>query len=226
VRRAEAALASAEAQLTAARLLSERYEPLQQRGVVSRQDNDNAVAGRLAGEAAVAVARANLESARIDLGYTQLRAPIAGRIGRSLVTEGALVKKAQDELLATISQLDPIYVDVTQSSSDLLRLRRDLEAGRLKSAGTGKARVDLVLEDGSTYPTSVAAVPGDRGPGTGSCCCAPVPELVRTLLPGMFVRAPRAGARPAGAAGSAGRGGAQRAPPPCCWSPRARSARR
>ncbi len=192
VRRAEAALASAEAQLTAARLLSERYEPLQQRGVVSRQDNDNAVAGRLAGEAAVAVARANLESARIDLGYTQLRAPIAGRIGRSLVTEGALVKKAQDELLATISQLDPIYVDVTQSSADLLRLRRDLEAGRLKSAGTGKARVDLVLEDGSAYPASgslqFSEVTVDQG--TGSVLLrAEFPNPGRTLLPGMFVRA-------------------------------------
>lgn len=190
--RAEATLASAKAQLNAARLLAERYEPLQQRGVVSRQDYDNAMAGRLAGEAAVAAARAALESARIDMGYTQLRAPIGGRIGRSLATEGALVKKAQDEPLATIAQLDPIYVDVTQSSADLLRLRRDLDAGRLQGAGTRKAKVDLQLEDGSTYSASgslqFSEVTVD--PGTGSVLLrAEFPNRDRTLLPGMFVRA-------------------------------------
>ncbi|HMA12255.1 MAG TPA: efflux RND transporter periplasmic adaptor subunit [Steroidobacteraceae bacterium] len=192
VRRAEAALASAEAQLNAARLLADRYEPLQQRGVVSRQDYDNAVAGKLAGEAAVASARASLESARIDLGYTQVRAPISGRIGRSLVTEGALAKKAQDEPLATIAQLDPIYVDVTQSSAELLRLRRDLDAGRLQGAGGGKATVELVLEDGSRYAArgslQFSEVTVDQG--TGSVLLrAEFPNRERTLLPGMFVRA-------------------------------------
>ncbi len=191
LRRAEAALASAEAQLNASRLLAERYEPLQQRGVVSRQDYDNAVAGRLAGEAAVASARAAVESARIDLGYTQLRAPISGRIGRSLATEGALVKKAQDDPLATIAQLDPIYVDVTQSSADLLRLRRDLEAGRLQDAGR-KAKVQLLLEDGSTYaaPGSLQFTEVTVDTGTGSVLLrAEFPNRERVLLPGMFVRA-------------------------------------
>jgi membrane fusion protein, multidrug efflux system len=191
-RRAEAALASAQAQLTAARLLAERYEPLQQRGVVSKQDYDNAVAGRLAGDAAVAAARANLESARIDLGYTQLRAPISGRIGRSLISEGALAKKAQDAPLASIAQLDPIYVDVTQSSADLLRLRRDLDAGRLQNMGGRKAEVQLVLEDDSTYPATgtlqFSEVTVDQG--TGSVLLrAEFPNHQRTLLPGMFVRA-------------------------------------
>jgi len=156
VHRAEAALASAQAQLTAARLLAERYEPLQQRGVVSKQDYDNAVAGRLAGDAAVAAARANLESARIDLGYTQLRAPISGRIGRSLITEGALAKKAQDAPLAR------------------------------------KAKVKLVLEDGSTYAASGSLQFSDVtvDPGTGSVLLrAEFPNRERTLLPGMFVRA-------------------------------------
>jgi membrane fusion protein (multidrug efflux system) len=192
LRRAEAALASAEAQLNAARLLAERYEPLQQRGVVSKQDYDNAVAGRLSGEAAVASARAAIEAARIDLGYTQLRAPISGRIGRSLATEGALVKKAQDAPLATIAQLDPIYVDVTQSSADLLRLRRDLDAGRLQGAGTRKAKVDLLLEDGSTYAASgsLQFTEVTVDPGTGSVLLrAEFPNKERTLLPGMFVRA-------------------------------------
>jgi len=192
LRRAEATLASAEAQLNAARLLAERYEPLQQRGVVSRQDYDNALAGKLASEAAVAAGRAAVESARIDLGYTQLRAPISGRIGRSLATEGALVKKAQDAPLATIAQLDPIYVDVTQSSADLLRLRRDLDAGRLQGAGTRKAKVELQLEDGSTYSSSGALQFSEVtvDPGTGSVLLrAEFPNHDRTLLPGMFVRA-------------------------------------
>jgi membrane fusion protein, multidrug efflux system len=192
MRRAEAALASAEAQLNAARLLAERYEPLQQRGVVSKQDYDNAVAGRQSGEAAVAAARASVEAARIDMGYTQLRAPISGRIGRSLISEGALAKKAQDDPLATIAQLDPIYVDVTQSSSDLLRLRRDLAAGRLQAAGAGKARVELVLEDGTAYAASgslqFTEVTVDQG--TGSVLLrAEFPNRERNLLPGMFVRA-------------------------------------
>jgi membrane fusion protein, multidrug efflux system len=216
VRRTEAALASAEAQLNAARLLAERYGPLQQRGVVSKQDYDNVEASRLAAEAAVAAARANLESARIDLGYTRVHAPISGRIGRSLVTEGGLVKKAQDASLATIAQLDPIYVDVTQSSADLLRLRRDLEAGRLQGAGARKAKVDLVLEDGSTYAASgslqFSEVSVDVG--TGSVLLrAEFPNREYTLLPGMFVRArlelgrnPQALLVPQAAVGRNGRG--------------------
>jgi membrane fusion protein (multidrug efflux system) len=164
----------------------------------------------------VAAARANLESARIDLGYTQLRAPISGRIGRSLITEGALAKKAQDAPLASIAQLDPIYVDVTQSSADLLRLQRDLDAGRLQSAGARKAKVQLVLEDGSTYAASGSLQFSDVtvDQGTGSVLLrAEFPNRERTLLPGMFVRArlelgrnPQALLVPQAAVGRNGRG--------------------
>src|SRR5262249_1668806 len=144
----------ASAQLNAARLLAERYGPLQARGVVSKQDYDNAVAGSRSGEAAVEAAKAAVETARIDLGYTQVRSPIAGRIGRSLVTEGAVVKAAQDESIAVVAQLDPIYVDVTQSTTELLRLRRDLAAGTLQRDAKEQAEVKLVLEDGSSYARS------------------------------------------------------------------------
>jgi membrane fusion protein, multidrug efflux system len=190
--RAEANLASAQAQLTAAKLLADRYGPLQERGVVSKQDNDNAIAANGSAEAAVASAKAAVETARIDLGYTQVLAPITGRIGRSLVTEGALVKAAQDEPIATIAQLDPIYVDVTQSSSELLRLRRDMDAGRLQRDAKQQARVTLLLEDGSTYaqPGSLQFTEVTVDQSTGSVLLRAVfPNKERTLLPGMFVRA-------------------------------------
>jgi len=119
-------------------------------------------------------------------------APIAGRIGRSLVTEGALVKAAQDAPIATIAQLDPIYVDVTQSSSELLRLRRDMESGRLQRDAKQQARVTLLLEDGSTYaqPGSLQFSEVTVDQGTGSVLLRAVfPNKERTLLPGMFVRA-------------------------------------
>jgi len=190
--RAEASLASAEAQLNAARLLTERYGPLQESGVISKQDNDNAVAARKSGEAAVAAARAALETARIDVDYTQVRAPIAGRIGRSLVSEGALVTRNQEQPLATVAQLDPIYVDVTQSSGDLLRLQRDFAAGRLQRDANQNARVTLLLEDGTEYPHTgslqFSEVTVDST--TGSVLLRAVfPNPDRMLLPGMFVRA-------------------------------------
>jgi membrane fusion protein (multidrug efflux system) len=190
--RAEAAVASAEAQLNAAQLLADRYGPLREGGVVSKQDYDNAVAASKSATATLAAAQAQLETARIDLGYTQVRAPIAGRIGRSLVTEGALVTRNQDAPLATIAQLDPIYVDVTQSSAELLRLQREFTAGRLQRAGTGQARVTLALEDGSEYALEGALqfseVTVDAG--TGSVLLRAVfPNPERLLLPGMFVRA-------------------------------------
>ena len=190
--RARANLASSEAQLNAAKLLTGRYEPLRQRGAVSQQDYDNAEAARQSAEAAVQAAQAAVESARIDLGYTEVRAPIAGRIGRSLVTEGALVKAAQDDPLATIAQLDPIYVDVTESSADLLRQRRDFDAGLLQSNAAQQAQVQLTLEDGSVYPESGALqfseVTVDES--TGSVLLrAEFPNKDRLLLPGMFVRA-------------------------------------
>lgn len=192
VLRAEATLASAEAQLNAARLLAERYGPLNERGVVSKQDYDNAVAASTSAEAAVAAARAALEAARIDLSYTQVRSPISGRIGRSLVTEGALVTRNQEQPLATVAQLDPIYVDVTQSSADLLRLQRDFAEGRLQRDANQNARVLLTLEDGTPYPQAGALqfseVTVDST--TGSVLLrAQFPNPDRVLLPGMFVRA-------------------------------------
>lgn len=190
--RAEASLASAEAQLNAAKLLAERYGPLHDRGVVSKQDYDNAVAASKSAEAAVAAAKAAIETARIDLGYTQVRSPISGRIGRSLVTEGALVTRNQDQPLATIAQLDPIYVDVTQSSAELLRLQRDLAEGRLQRDAAQNARVTLTLEDGSPYPHagSLQFSEVTVEASTGSVLLrAQFPNPDRLLLPGMFVRA-------------------------------------
>jgi membrane fusion protein, multidrug efflux system len=190
--RAQAGLASAEAQLVATGLQARRYGPLLKEGAVSQQELDNAVAAQGSAEAAVASAKAAVETARIDIGYTQVRAPITGRIGRSMVTEGALVKAAQDAAIATIAQLDPIYVDVTESSSELLRLRRDFDAGRLQRDAKQQARVTLTLEDGSRYPDSgvlqFSEVTVD--PGTGSVLLrAEFPNRARNLLPGMFVRA-------------------------------------
>ncbi len=190
--RAEAALASAEAQLQAARLLAGRYAPLQERGVVSKQEYDNAVATDKSAEAAVASAKAALETARIDLAYTQVRAPISGRIGRSVVSEGALVTRNQQQPLATVTQLDPIYVDVTQSSAELLRLQREFDAGHLQRDGQQKARVMLQLEDGTGYAQSGTLQFSEVmvEAGTGSVLLRAVfPNPARTLLPGMFVRA-------------------------------------
>jgi len=190
--RAQAELASGEAQQNASRLLAERYESLLGNGVVSKQDYDNAVAARRSADAAVAAAKAAESTARIDLAYTQVRAPIAGRIGRSLVTEGALVTKAQDAPLATIAQLDPIFVDVTQSSAELLRLRQDFTSGRLQRNAQQQARVRLTLEDGSRYEAEGALQFSEVtvDPGTGSVLLRAVfPNPQRTLLPGMFVRA-------------------------------------
>jgi membrane fusion protein, multidrug efflux system len=188
---ARAALASAEAQAANARLLAERAESLIAAKMISQQDHDNALAALRRADAEVGVAKASLESARINLAFTTIRSPIAGRTGRTVVTEGALVKADQDEALTTVQQLDPIYVDVTQSSAELLRLQRDLAAGRLKAEG-GQAKVTLTLEDGSPYSPEgrlqFAESVVDRG--TGSVLLRAVfPNPRRELLPGMFVRA-------------------------------------
>ena len=188
---ARAALAAADAQATNARLLAERAESLVATKMISQQDHDNALAARRRADAEVAVAKAALESAQINLAYTTIRSPIAGRTGRSVVTEGALVKAVQDDALTSVQQLDPIYVDVTQSSAELLRLQRDLAAGRLKAEGV-QAKVTLTLEDGTPYAQEgrlqFAESLVDRG--TGSVLLRAVfPNPRRELLPGMFVRA-------------------------------------
>jgi membrane fusion protein (multidrug efflux system) len=189
---AEAALKRAEAQAVSAKLLEERYAPLIAANAVSKQENDEAIAARARADADVAAARASVESARINVVYTQVLSPINGRIGRTLVTEGALVTSGQQGPLATIQQLDPIYVDITQSSTDMLRLQKQLANGQLVKNGENEAEVGLTLEDGSVYPErgrlKVSEVSVD--PGTGSVVLRAVfPNPRRELLPGMFVRA-------------------------------------
>ena len=137
---ARAALAQSQANLTAARLRAERYRDLIVINAVSKQEYDDADAARQQAEASIAANEAAVRKARIDLGYTLVTSPIAGRAGRSAVTAGALVTANQQQVLVTMQQLDPIYVDVSQSSADLLRLRRQLAAGELTSARPGRTR--------------------------------------------------------------------------------------
>ena len=189
---AEAALKRAEAQAVTARLLEERYAPLIAANAVSRQENDEAIAARARAEADVASARAAVEAARINVVYTQLLSPISGRIGRALVTEGALVTSGQPTALATVQQLDPIYVDIAQSSTDMLRLQRQLESGELVADSGEGADVTLTLEDGTAYPEHgrLKVAEASVDPGTGSVTLRAVfPNPRRELLPGMFVRA-------------------------------------
>jgi membrane fusion protein (multidrug efflux system) len=188
---AKAALAKAEANLAPVKLKAERYEELKQSEAVSVQDYDEAVAALKLVEAEIGSARAALESARINLEHTKVTAPISGRIGRSAVTPGALVTAGQATPLATIIRLDPVYVDVTQSSAEMLRLRAALESGRI-TGGDGEAGVTLALDDGSRYPEPGTLKFSEAfvDEGTGSVTLRtlfPNPKL--TLLPGMFVRA-------------------------------------
>ncbi len=189
---ARAALARAEANLANARLLGQRYAALVEDKAVSQQEYDTAMAAQKSAEADVAAARAAEQAARINVGYTAVTAPVSGRIGRAAVTEGAYVQAAQATLLATVQQLDPVYVDVSQSTDEVLKLRRDLESGKLHGAGKGQARVRLVTGDGREYAQAgtlqFTGVTVD--PGTGSISLrALFPNPKGELLPGMFVRA-------------------------------------
>jgi len=188
---AEAALARAQASSTSTRLLAQRYKPLSEARAVSQQDYDNAVASHDQAVADVASAKAAVDTARINLAYTKVLAPITGRTGRSSVTEGALVAVSQTAALVVIQQLDPIYVDVTQASKVLLDLRRALAQGKLKQAGESQAEATLILEDGTAYGLTgklqFTEVTVDSG--TGSVTMRAVfPNPDNTLLPGMFVR--------------------------------------
>lgn len=179
-----------EATVVSSRLLAQRYKPLADAQAVSRQDYDNAVSSQAQGEADVASAKAGVETARINLAYTRVTSPISGRTGRSSVTEGALVGAAQTTSLVTVQQLDPIYVDVVQPTTMLLRLQRELASGKLKKASADQTPVKLVLEDGTPY-----ALPGKLkfsevtvDQGTGSVTLrAEYPNPSGMLLPGMFV---------------------------------------
>ena len=189
---ARAAVGKAEAGLTPARLKAERFKQLVAINAVSKQDFDDAAAAVKSAEAEVEAAKANLDTARINLAYTRVKAPIAGRIGRSSVTVGSLVTASQAVALSTIQKFDPVYVDVTQSSSDMLRLKRALASGQLKNGGASQARVKLLLEDGSAYPLEgvlkFSDVTVDQS--TGSVTLRTIfPNPKQLLLPGMYVRA-------------------------------------
>lgn len=188
---AEASLAKAEATEQSARLKAKRYAELVKVKAISTQDYDDAQARWKQAVAEIAAAKAALKSARIDLGYTKVRATISGRIGKSSVTEGALVTAQQAASLTTIQQLDPIYVDVTQSTTDLLQLRQLYASGQLEHTQDG-AVVHFVLENGAAYPHSgkleFSDVTVDETTGMVTVrALAPNPD--RLLLPGMFVRA-------------------------------------
>lgn len=189
---AQATLQRSEASEASAAVTVNRYRPLVRARAVSQQDLDLAEASLRQAQADVASGRAAVETARINLDYTRVTSPIAGRTGRSSVTPGALVTAQQTNSLVTITQLDPIYVDVTQPASRVLRLRRELAAGTLRQDAEGQAVVHLTLEDGSEYPQTgrlqFSEVIVD--PGTGSITIRAVfPNPNGELMPGLFVRA-------------------------------------
>ena len=189
---ARAALTRSEANLTPTRLKAERYKELVAIKAVSRQDYDDITATLKQAEADIESSKAAVETARINLAYTRVAAPISGRIGKSSVTVGALVTASQGAALATIQQLDPIYVDVTQSSANLLQLKRSMASGKLKHDGVNGAKVKLLLEDGTPYPLEGVLKFSDVtvDPSTGSVILRTVfPNPKYILLPGMYVRA-------------------------------------
>ena len=189
---ANAALGRAEVYLPSIRSRASRYEELLADKAVSQQDYDDAAAALKQAEADIEYWKASVETARIQLGYTNITAPISGRIGRSGVTTGAIVTAYQPVALATIQQLNPIYLDVPQSTSEMLRLKRRLEEGRLNHDGKNHRKVNIVLEDGTAYPLEGTFQFRDVTveQTTGSVLLrviVPNPEGI--LLPGMFVRA-------------------------------------
>ncbi len=187
---ARASLAQAQATLSSAKLKAERYRDLVALNAVSRQDNDDAQSAYQQAQATVAVQQAAVDQARINLDYTHVRAPVSGRIGKSSVTPGALVTANQAAALATVQDLSKIYVDVTESAADLLKLRQQLSQGKLGPPDT--AEVTLTLDNGTVYPIpgrlQFSDVTVDQGTGTvGLRALFPNPK--GELLPGLFVRA-------------------------------------
>lgn len=188
---AQAALAKAQAQARTAQVNAQRNAELVQIDAISRQAYEESQASAQQSASDVAVARAALQAARINLGYTRITAPIAGRTGLSSVTPGALVTANQAGVLTTISQIDPVYVDITQSSTDLLQLKRELAEGRFERVGEGAARITLQLEDGSIYAHAgrLQFTGVHVNPSTGAVTLrAVVPNPEGVLLPGMFVQ--------------------------------------
>jgi membrane fusion protein (multidrug efflux system) len=188
---AEAQLAHANAEMASAKSLADRYKALNGTNAVSKQDLDNANASQLQAQADIESGEAAVETAHVNLVYTKVLSPITGRTGRS-VTEGALVTANQTNVLVTVQQLDPIYVDIPQSTALLLRLRRELASGQIKSSGDNQAQVTLTLEDGSQYelPGLLQFAETTVDQSTGSVILrAQFPNPQKLLLPGMFVTA-------------------------------------
>ena len=189
---AEASLAKYRATLKSAQATARRDAELVKINAISQQTNEDAQATLLTAAADVQVAEAEVQTARINLAYTRITSPVSGRIETSTVTPGALVVANQDSALTTVQQLDPIYVDVTQSTTELLRLKRDLASGVLQSNGNGEARISLKLDDGTTYNQQgrlkVSGVSVNEGTGTVTLR-AEFANPDHLLLPGMYVRA-------------------------------------
>ena len=189
---ARASQARAEANLAQASALVERYKPLVEANAISKQDYANAVAAQKQAAADVAVGKANVQTASITLGYASVTAPISGRIGRSLVTEGALVGQGDATQLAVIQQIDPIYINFTQSASDALKLRAAMQSGQFKRvSGANAASVRIVLEDGTEYarPGRLLFTDLTVDAATGQITLrAEVPNPDGQLLPGLYVR--------------------------------------
>jgi membrane fusion protein (multidrug efflux system) len=188
---ARATLARAEANVTQATAQAERYKPLMEANAISKQDYINAVASQKSAEADVAAGKAALQTAQINLGYASVTAPISGRIGRALVTEGALVGQGEATQLAVVQQINPMYVNFTQSTTDVLRLRKAVESGQFKRAGADGASVRVLLEDGSDYGQAGKLLFSDLtvDPTSGQITLrAEVPNPAGLLLPGMYVR--------------------------------------
>ncbi|MES2098672.1 MAG: efflux RND transporter periplasmic adaptor subunit [Pseudomonadota bacterium] len=188
---AQANLARAQATLEQTKALAERYKPLVEANAISKQEYVNAVAAQKTAEADVATSRATIQTAQINLGYASVTAPISGRIGRALVTEGALVGQGDVTPLATIQQINPMYVNFTQSTTDVLRLRKAIASGQFKRAGGEGASVRILLEDGSDYGQAGKLLFSDLtvDSTTGQITLrAEVPNAGGLLLPGMYVR--------------------------------------
>jgi membrane fusion protein (multidrug efflux system) len=189
---AEAARARAEANVAQANLKVQRYKPLVETNAISRQEYDDALAAQKQTQADLQAARASVQTATLNLGYATVTAPISGRIGRAQVTEGALVGQGEATPLATIQQIDSIYVNLTQSATDLMQLRRAMDAGKLQSVGPNQAKISIVTDDGQVYPQSGKLLFSDVSvdPSSGAITLrAEFPNPKRLLLPGMYVRA-------------------------------------
>lgn len=189
---ARATQARAEANLAQASALAERYKPLVEANAISKQDYATAIASQKQAEADVAVGKASVQTANINLGYASVTSPISGRIGRALVTEGALVGQGDATQLAVVQQINPMYVNFTQSAGDVLKLRKAMAAGKFKRAnGPDAASVTIVLEDGSTYSQPGKLLFSDLtvDSTTGQVTLrAEVPNEGGQLLPGLYVR--------------------------------------